>query len=91
MTETKPAPLAVIENIHAPEVWASIATGFSNDGGAIKITFSSYRTTFPPNGPQAAMVEVGRLVMPLHGAIGLATGLYDYLKNHDLLPKEQAN
>jgi hypothetical protein len=34
----------------------------------------------------AKRVTIGRLVMPATGALGLADGLYEYLRRHGLLP-----
>jgi hypothetical protein len=94
MTEESPSrPAAqqvpVLENVCAPEVFASEASFFSIGPGVLTITFTSYRfdnTTSP--GAQRRVV-VGRLVMPIPGAQGLSVGLYDYLKKtgYDPSPK----
>lgn len=91
MTETKPPPkVPFFPNLQAPELFASAAGGFSNDGGTIKITFISKRMDLSKvddaGRPASADVQVGTLVMPLYGAAGLASGLFDYLKNSGLLP-----
>jgi hypothetical protein len=94
MTDKNPGrSIRSITDLSAPEVYASVARGFSIDGGNIKITFSSYRTEFSEDGPDAADVEVLRLVLPLNGANSLASGLYSFLSDQGMLPDkpEDAN
>ena len=48
--------------------------------GAISITLESIRASHSePPGPLSRVV-VGRLVMPINGAQGLAIGLFDFLE-----------
>ncbi len=69
-----------IDNPGAPELYASGATGFFVSNGAISITLESIRASHSePPGPLSRVV-VGRLVMPIAGAQGLAIGLFDFLE-----------
>lgn len=82
----KPAVATVLENMFAPEIFASEASFFSLAPGLVTITFTSYRfdhTNLP--GVQRKVV-VGRLVLPATGAQALAAGLYDYLSKNGLTP-----
>jgi hypothetical protein len=60
-----------LENLFAPQVFASEATSFALGAGVVTITLSSHRfdNSVPP-GVQKRVV-VGRLVMPIGAAQGL--------------------
>ena len=74
------------ENVFAPEVFASEATFITIGGGTIAVTFTSFRWDNGTKPPKQRKVVVGRLVLPIAGAQGLAVGLYDFLKKNNLDP-----
>lgn len=81
---TDDAPVPFINNPFSPEVFASAATGFFVSNGNITITFESLRVDHSANPGPMARVIVGRLVMPIAGAQGLALGLYDFLEKQGI-------
>jgi hypothetical protein len=88
MTDTNPQyrGVPIVENVFAPEVFASEAAFFAMGPGVITITFTSYRwdNTVSP-GVQKRIV-IGRLTMPIVGAQALAADLYSNLKQAGLDP-----
>jgi len=84
-TEERNLP-PILENIFAPEIFASEATVFYRSPGTITVTFTSYRFDNSTHPGSQKRVVIGRLVMPISGAQGLAAGLYDYLKKQGLDP-----
>jgi hypothetical protein len=80
-----PAPPVVndptlVDNPHAPEVFADDALGFFLRGGVVRITFSTGRVDHRTSPGPINRIVVGRMAMPLSGAQDLAMGLYDFLK-----------
>jgi hypothetical protein len=75
-----------VENLFAPELFATEASFFSSAPGTVTVTFSSYRFDNSTTPATQKRVIVGRLVMPVTGAQGLAAGLYDFLKKHNFDP-----
>jgi hypothetical protein len=73
-------PVAFIDNPHAPDVFAAGATGFFNLQGTIVITLETPHVNHEASPGPINRVVVGRLVMPASGAYGLATGLFNFLK-----------
>jgi hypothetical protein len=84
--ETASAASTLIDNLNAPVVFSTDATGFSRLGGNIAVTFESWVADHqnPPGAPKR--VVVGRLVMPNEAAQRLALGLHDYLTKVGLDP-----
>lgn len=54
----------IVNNAHAPEVFADSCIGLLLQDGNIRFTFGSLRSDYGSQ-PQAGLVVVGRLVMPL--------------------------
>jgi hypothetical protein len=79
-------PLSFVDNLHAPEVFASSCTGFFVENGVVHLTFESLRVNHATSPGPVNRVVIARLVMPISGAQGLAAGLYDFLKNQGLDP-----
>ncbi|MEY4708589.1 MAG: hypothetical protein RJB58_2312 [Pseudomonadota bacterium] len=78
--EPKAPEILFVDNVTAPDIYATGATGFFVSNGAISITLESIRASHSePPGPLSRVV-VGRLVMPISGAQGLAIGLFDFLE-----------
>jgi len=80
MAEMKTSDISFVDNPNAPELYASGATGFFVSNGAITITLESVRADHGPAAGPLSRVVVGRLVMPVAGAQGLAIGLFDFLE-----------
>ncbi|WP_284946664.1 hypothetical protein [Acidisoma cladoniae] len=74
----------LMENMFAPEVFATFASSFSVGSGSvtIKLVSSRWDNSSEP-GVQRAVV-VGRITMPLQGAQTLAAGLHAFLAQHGL-------
>jgi len=80
MADKKTTDIAFVDNPNAPELYASGATGFFVSNGAITITLESVRADHGSDAGPLSRVVVGRLVMPVAGAQGLAIGLFDFLE-----------
>jgi hypothetical protein len=76
----------LIDNPLAPEFFADEATGFFIHQGNLSITFSSARVDHRSNPGPVSRVVVGRVVLPIAAAAGLAVGLYDFLKKMGIDP-----
>ena len=83
--------LQFTENLFAPEVYADEAAYFSLKGGNVCITFTSVRFDQASAPGQPHRVVIGRLVMPVRGAFGMTTGLYDYLKKNGISPEDSTH
>jgi hypothetical protein len=81
MTDITPrtASVSFLDNPHAPDVFADSATGFFNFNGNIRITFESVRVNHASAPGPITRVAIGRLVMPLVAAEGMAKGLLDFI------------
>jgi hypothetical protein len=79
MAKTAPT-IPLLENHQAPEIFASSATGFSVSNGTITVTLESLHADHTESGQGVSRVVVGRIVMPVAGAQGLAVGLFDFLE-----------
>ena len=76
MTDTTPA---LLDNPHAPDVFADEATGFFLAGGNLRITFASYRVNHSVSPGPVSRVVIGRLVMSLPAAEAMQRGLADFI------------
>ncbi len=80
-----------VENLFVPEYYASEAAFFWAAPGVLTITFTSFRLDHAPGqGGRQKNAVVARLVMPISGAQGLATGLYDFLAKNSDMPVAKA-
>jgi hypothetical protein len=80
-----------VENLFAPEYYASEAAFFWAAPGVLTVTFTSFRLDHSPgHAGRQKNVVVARLVMPISGAQGLATGLYDFLAKNSDMPAAKA-
>jgi hypothetical protein len=77
--------LTFINNPHAPDFFATGATGFFLNQGNVHITFEALRVDHTSSPGPVNRVVIGRLVMPLAAAQGMAAGLYDFLKSHGVV------
>jgi hypothetical protein len=85
MTKKSDVP-TLIDNPHAPDVFADEATGLFLAGNNVRITFSSYRVDHSAIPGPVNRVVIGRLVLPLVAAEVLHRTLADFLERM----KEQA-
>lgn len=69
-----------IDNPTAPDLFAAEAVGFFNLNGSIMITLSTPHVNHETSPGPINRVVVGRVVMPAAGAVTLAAGLYNFLK-----------
>jgi len=76
----------LIDNPLAPEFYAGEATGFFNHQGNLSITFASARVNHRSDPGPVSRVVVGRVVLPIAAAAGLAVGLYDFLRKMGIDP-----
>ncbi|HMH29056.1 MAG TPA: hypothetical protein VK580_10750 [Steroidobacteraceae bacterium] len=84
-----PKTFPIAENLFSPEVYADAAAFFAlKSGNIISITFSSLRydnSSFPDSSTPKNVI-IGRLVMPVAGAMDLIDSLNDYLMKQGLKP-----
>jgi hypothetical protein len=83
-----PASVTVsfIDNPMAPDVFADESVGFFVHNGVVRITFASARVNHSSTPGPVNRVVIGRLVLPVAAAQGLAIGLFDFLKSRGLAP-----
>ncbi len=77
-----------IDNPHAPDIFAHGVTGFSVNNGVVTITFESARVNHETTPGPVNRVVIGRLVLPISIAQGLALGLFDFLKSQGFDPTD---
>ncbi len=92
-TAEKPLPATqseptLIENLAAPEFYASAAQSFSLIDGMITITFTSTRYDYSTKPAVAKQVVISRVVMQAAGSQRLAVQLYEFLTKNGLGPKQ---
>lgn len=75
----QPPQITFLDNPHAPDIFADAATGFFNVSGNIKITLECGRVNHVTSPGPVSRVVIGRLVMPITQAEGLARGLLDFI------------
>ena len=92
MTDITPGRPSFLDNPHAPDVFADIATGFFNFNGNIRITFESLRVNHITSPGPVTRVAICRLFMPLAAAEAMAKGLLDFINQQRTQqnPPEQA-
>ena len=78
--DSKEQPVKFVDDPMAQEIYASAASGFFVANGNITITFESLRPDHSDKPGPLTRVVVGRMVMPVSGAQGLAIGLFDFLE-----------
>ncbi len=75
-----------LENLFAPEWFATEASSFEIHSGVVSITFTSKRYDNSVVPAALNKVVVGRIVMPPHGAKSLAVELYNFLAKNGMEP-----
>jgi hypothetical protein len=71
--------VSFLDNPQAPDVFADAATGFFLFGNNMRITFESFRVNHVTTPGPVSRVVIGRLVMSLEAAEGMAKGLLDFI------------
>lgn len=79
-----PQETALLENMFAPELFATLASSFSLSAGSVTIKLVSTRWDNSVEPAVQKAVVVGRITMPLQGAQTLAAGLQNFLEQHGL-------
>jgi len=80
MTNIAPPPVNMLDNPHAPNVFADSATGWYLLNGNIRITLEATHAGHASNPGPINRVVIGRLVMPIDRAEEMAAGLLDFIK-----------
>lgn len=75
--------VAFVDNPHAPDFYADCATGFHLLNGNLKVTLVATRVNHVSSPGPVSNVVIGRLVMSVAAAEGLANGLLHFLKLQD--------
>lgn len=75
---------------HAPEIFASGASGVFHLGGSVVVTLEAIKSDYATNPGTLARHVVGRLILTPQCAHNLAVGLFDFLKSQGLLPESDA-
>jgi hypothetical protein len=76
----------LVEDLFAPELFATEASSFSIDSGVVSITLASHRYDHSETPPELKSVVIGRVVLPPAGARKLAAALYDFLAKNGMEP-----
>lgn len=84
--ETSPPTIPLVDNLFAPEVYATEITGYSVSHGHVTLTLASLRASWSEPGNPNKRVVIGRVVLPVKTAQILVTELYGFLVKHDLDP-----
>ncbi|WP_419758856.1 hypothetical protein [Acidisoma sp.] len=77
-------PGSLIENMFAPELYATFASSFSVSAGSVTIKLVSSRWDNSVEPAVQKAVVVGRVTLPLQGAQTLAAGLQNFLSQNGL-------
>jgi hypothetical protein len=80
MTNIAPPPVTLVDNPHAPNVFADSVVGWYLLNGNIRMTFEATHATHTSSPGPINRVVIGRLVMPMDRAEEMANGLLDFIK-----------
>jgi hypothetical protein len=80
--------LEIIDNLHAPEIYASEIAGYTIAHGNITLTLITTRATWNAAGIVNKRVVVGRVVLSLGAAQALSVELFDFLKKQGVDPAQ---
>jgi hypothetical protein len=81
--------LEIVDNLHAPEIYASEITGYTIGHGNVTLTLASSRASWNDQGVPNKRVVVGRMVLSLSAAQALSVELFGFLRNHGLDPTKK--
>jgi hypothetical protein len=85
-TMTSKATIDIVDDWHAPELYACEIVGYTIASGNVALTLASNRAYFTAAGYETKRVVVGRIVHSLTAAQALSFELYEFLKTHGLDP-----
>jgi hypothetical protein len=80
--------LEIIDNLHAPETYASEIAGYTIAQGNVTLTLATTRATWQDGNVTNKRVVVARVVLSLSAAQALSVELFDFLKKQDLVPAQ---
>ncbi len=84
-----PAPqVPLVDNMFAPEIFATGISGYSNINGTIAIALESARCDHARTPATFERVVVGRVVLTAAAAQGLVASLNDFLEQQGLSPSD---
>ena len=70
----------LLNNPHAPDVFADAAVGFFSFNGCMRITFEALRSDYRTNPANVDHVVIGRLVMPILAAKAMAETILNQIE-----------
>ncbi len=82
--QAAPEQTNLVENMFAPELFATFASSFSVSAGSLTIKLVSTRWDNSVEPAVQKAVVVGRITLPLQGAQTLAAGLQNFLSQNGL-------
>lgn len=77
------ATMPLVDEPHAPEIFATNPAGFLNLRGTIVITLEALKSDYSTDPGTLSRVVSGRLILTTDGAHALAVGLFDFLKKQE--------
>jgi hypothetical protein len=80
--------LEIVDNLHAPEIYASEIAGYTIAQGNVTLTIATTRATWQDGNVSNKRVVVARIVLSLSAAQALSVELFDFLKKQDLVPAQ---
>jgi hypothetical protein len=80
--------LEIIDNLHAPELYAGEIAGYTIAQGNVTLTLVTTRATWNDGGITNRRVVVGRIVLSLGAAQALSFELFNFLKKHGVDPAQ---
>lgn len=84
LVKAEPQPPPLLENIMAPEIFASSVASFTLNDGILTIVLGSLRFDNSAVPAERKLVVIGRVSMPISGAHTLTVGLHNFLEQHGL-------
>jgi hypothetical protein len=78
-----------VDNPHAPDIFADSTSGYFIFNGNLRITFESLRVSHVSSPGPVNRVVIGRLVLPLAQAEGLAKGILDLIERQKADPEKE--
>jgi hypothetical protein len=76
----------LVDNLHAPEIYASEITGYTISNGNVTLTLASVRASWEDAGVPNKRVVVGRIVLSMSAAQALSVELFQLLNKQGLNP-----
>jgi hypothetical protein len=80
----------LIDNLLAPEIYASEITGYTISNGNVTLTLASVRASWEDPGTPNKRVVVGRIVLSMGAAQALSVELFQLLNKQGLNPARKS-